>query len=426
MFRMKKSYVVLMLCTCLALPCWSANKNKKEKAQKPVKMSALYKAASTAIKNSSGQDGARTNLINALSRPELKDKDKAEIYYTAAKLYESSNSVENRKAYLKQQYDTAMFFNTLLNMYEQLRLCDSVDAVPNAQEKVRLKYSKKTNELRQKHIKNILNGSKFFLRKGDYASAYGYLDAFYTHTNVKRDTLLYRLAYQAALCGYLTNQPRHTLKYIDKAIEAATRGDKPILQEYKVRTYALLKNDSLWVRELHTGVNLYPEYDYFFVNLVDWYNSHRMTKEACELADSLIKVVSADKAIYWYTKCKMKLLENDYEACIQFADSTIKRDPTFVDAYYNKGISYLNMAVIKKETACNNIHDKKFAEDRKAIQDLYAHAMPCMEKVRELQPDLIDRWGSPLYRIYMNLNKGKEFDEVDKLLKKKAEEEKKK
>lgn len=426
MFRMKKSYVVLMLCTCLALPCWSANKNKKEKAQKPVKMSALYKAASTAIKNSSGQDGARTNLINALSRPELKDKDKAEIYYTAAKLYESSNSVENRKAYLKQQYDTAMFFNTLLNMYEQLRLCDSVDAIPNAQEKVRLKYSKKTIELRQKHIKNILNGSKFFLRKGDYASAYGYLDAFYTHTNVKRDTLLYRLAYQAALCGYLTNQPKHTLKYIDKAIEAATRGDKPILQEYKVRTYALLKNDSLWVRELHTGVNLYPEYDYFFVNLVDWYNSHRMTKEACELADSLIKVVSADKAIYWYTKCKMKLLENDYEACIQFADSTIKRDPTFVDAYYNKGISYLNMAVIKKETACNNIHDKRFAEDRKAIQDLYAHAMPCMEKVRELQPDLIDRWGSPLYRIYMNLNKGKEFDEVDKLLKKKAEEEKKK
>ena len=421
---MKKSYVVLILCTFLVLPGYSAN--KKEKAQKPVKMSTLYKAASTAIKNASGQDGARTNLINALSRPELKNKDKAEIFYTAAKLYESSNSVENRKAYLKQQYDTAMFFNTLLNMYEQLRLCDSVDAVPNAQQKVKQKYSKKTYDLRQKHIKNILNGSKFFLHKGDYASAYGYIDAFYTNTTSKRDSLLYRLAYQAALCGYLTNQPKHTLKYIDKAIEAASRGDKPILQEYKVRTYALLKNDSLWVRELHTGVNLYPEYDYFFVNLIDWYNSQRMTREACELADSLIQVVSAEKAIYWYTKCKMKLMENDYEACIQFADSTIKRDPAYVDAYYNKGISYLNMAVIKKDTACNDIKDKRFAEDRKAIHELYVQAMPCMEKVRELQPDMVDRWASPLYRIYLNLNKGKEFDEMDKILKKKAEEEKKK
>ena len=67
-----------------------------------------------------------------------------------------------------------------------------------------------------------------------------------------------------------------------------------------------------------------------------------------------------------------------------------------MDAYYNKGISYLNMAVIKKDTACNNIKDKRFAEDRKAIQELYAQAMPCMEKVRELQPDMVDRWASPL------------------------------
>lgn len=400
--------------------------DKKDKAQKPVKMSALYKAASNAIKNSSGQDGARTNLINALPRTDLKDKDRAMIYYTAAKLYESVNSVENRKAYLKQQYDTALFFNSLLNMYEQLRLCDSVDAVPNAQEKVRLKYSRKTSDLRQKHKKNILNGGKFFLRKGNYDAAYGFMDAYYTYTTNRRDTLLPKLAYRAALCGYLSNKPAHTLKYIDKAIEAATRGDKPILQEYKVRTYELLKNDSAWVRELHAGVNQYPEYDYFFVHLVDYYDSHRMTKEGCALADSLIKVVTADKAIYWYTKCKMKLIENDYEACIRFADSTLLRDPAFTDAYYNKGSSYLNMAVIRQENACSNIKDPRFEQDRRDIRNLYTAAMPCMQKVRELQPDNIDRWAPPLYRIYLFLNKGKEFDEIDKLLKKKAADDRKK
>lgn len=421
---MKKSFVILLLITCLAPHLLAAD--KKEKAQKPVKMSTLYKAASTAIKNASGQDGARTNLMNALPRTDLKDKDRAEIYYTAARLYESVNSVENRKAYLKQQYDTALFFNSLLNMYEQLRLCDSVDAVPNAQERVRLKYSKKTSELRQKHIKNIRNGGKFFLRKGNYAAAYGFMDAYYTYSVNRKDTLLPKLAYQAALCGYLTNQPAHTLKYIDKAIETATRGDKPILQEYKVRTYALLKNDSAWVRELNTGVSHYPEYDYFFVNLVDYYDSHRMTKEGEALADSLIKMVSAGKAIYWYTKSKMRLLDNDYEACIQFADSTLKRDPAFTDAYYNKGISYLNMAVIRQESACSDIKDPRFEQDRQAIRHLYAEAMPCMQKVRELQPDNVDRWAPPLYRIYLFLNKGKEFDEIDKLLKQKATEDEKK
>ncbi len=422
--EMKKSFVILLLSACLATPFLAAN--KKDKAQKPVKMSTLYKAASTAIKNASGQDGARTNLTNALSRTDLKDKDRAEIYYTAARLYESTNSVENRKAYLKQQYDTALFFNSLLNMYEQLRLCDSTDAVPNAQERVRLRYAKKTRELRQKHIRNILNGGKFFLHKGNYAAAYGFMDAYYTYAPNRRDTLLPKLAYQAALCGYLTSQPTHTLKYIDKAIETATRGDKPILQEYKVRTYERLNNDSARVRELLTGVSHYPEYDYFFVNLVDYFDSHHMTKEGCALADSLIRVVSDKKAIYWYTKCKMKLLENDYEACIQYADSTLLRDPSFADAHYNKGISYLNMAVIRQESACSDIKDPRFAQDRQAIRQLYASAMPCMQKVRELQPDKVDRWAPPLYRIYLFLNKGKEFDEIDKLLKKNAAEDAKK
>lgn len=68
---MKKSFVILLLFTCLGIMLQAAD--KKDKAQKPVKMSALYKAASNAIKNSSGQDGARTNLINALPRTDLKD-----------------------------------------------------------------------------------------------------------------------------------------------------------------------------------------------------------------------------------------------------------------------------------------------------------------------------------------------------------------
>lgn len=417
---MRRLFIIALLSLVCVTNCMPAA--KKEKVQKPTKMSTLFKAASTAIKNASGQDGARTNLINALPRTDLKNKDRAEIYYTSARLYESVNSVENRKAYLKQQYDTALFFNSLLNMYEELRLCDSVDAVPNAQERVRLRYSKKTSELRHKYLKNILNGGKFFLKKGNYPVAYGFMDAYYTHATNRRDTILSKIAYQAALCGYLSGNPTRTLKYVDKAIEAATRGDKPILQEYKVRTYAMLKNDSAWVRELHTGVNLYPEYDFFFVNLVDWFDSHRMIKEGIALADSLIKVVSPDKALYWYTKCKMELLDNKYEECIAFADSTIHRDPAFVDAYYNKGISYLNLAVIKQESACTNVQDARYAQDRAAIRNFYKCAMPAMQKVRELQPDKIDRWAPPLYRIYLFLNMGKEFDEVDKLLKKAAAE----
>jgi hypothetical protein len=46
-----------------------------------------------------------------------------------------------------------------------------------------------------------------------------------------------------------------------------------------------------------------------------------------------------------------------------------------------------------------------------------------MEKVRELSPDDIDRWGKPLYRIYLNLNMGEKFEEIDELLEKHNREE---
>jgi chemotaxis response regulator CheB len=38
------------------------------------------------------------------------------------------------------------------------------------------------------------------------------------------------------------------------------------------------------------------------------------------------------------------------------------------------------------------------------------------ELVRRLQPEKEDRWASPLYRIYLNLNLGEEFVEIDRIL----------
>jgi hypothetical protein len=42
--------------------------------------------------------------------------------------------------------------------------------------------------------------------------------------------------------------------------------------------------------------------------------------------------------------------------------------------------------------------------------------MPYLQKYRTMAPDMQDQWALPLYTIYLNLNMGKEFDEIDKLL----------
>ena len=39
-----------------------------------------------------------------------------------------------------------------------------------------------------------------------------------------------------------------------------------------------------------------------------------------------------------------------------------------------------------------------------------------MERYRELRPDEKEKWAAALYNIYLNLNMGKEFLEIDRLL----------
>lgn len=415
-------FFCLLLSTFIffSAPCSvAAAKQKKEKKPKQERLATLYKNARMAIKNQGGQDAALTALLGALSRPELSNKQRANIYYTAALLEESLNGVENKKAYLKQPYDTARFFNKLAGMYSQLRLCDSIDHIPDAKGKVHVRMQKKTQALRLKHRRNIFGGGKYFLSKRDYVSAYPFFDLYCTYkTDGKRqetDSLYHQAVLWATLSSFLCENYNGTIKHIDNAIANTNPNNAIILQEYKVRSFAKLENDSAWVSALKQGVQDYPQHDYFFVQLADWYHEHRNFTEERELADMLISNTGG-KAIHYYAKSKSFLAEEKYDESIAYADSAITLQPDFSDAYYNKGIAYLNMAVVAQENSCKDVRDPQYLIDKQNTQDLYLKARPCMEMVRKLEPENESRWASPLYRIYLHLNLGDEFNEIDRLL----------
>lgn len=405
---------ILLLFIFLSISNSGVYSAEKNKAPKEVKLATLYKAANLAIKNSNGQDNAKNNLLAALNRESISDKDRANIYYTCALLDESSNSVQNTKAYLKQVCDTAVLFSTLLNMYGNLYKCDSVDALPNIKGVVKPKYKSKTNNLRTKHIRNILNGGKYYLSKNNYATSYRFFEAYYTYTQPS-DANISKVAYWATFSSYKLGQHNNTLKYIDKAFDAVDEKEDAVLQEYKSRSHLALNDENAYMEDLIHGVRNYPFHDFFFVNLIDIYCEKHRYNEGIILSDSLISL-DAQKPLYWFSKSKIELAENNYEKCIEYSDSTIRRDSSYTDAYYNKGISYLNLALIRQDGACTDLLDPRCMEDKKAIESLYRKAQPCMEMVRKLEPENKDRWGRHLYRIYMFLNRGKEFEEIDKLL----------
>ena len=50
------------------------------------------------------------------------------------------------------------------------------------------------------------------------------------------------------------------------------------------------------------------------------------------------------------------------------------------------------------------------------LKALYRKALPYMEKYRALAPTEKRKWGPALYRIYLQLNMGKQFEEIDKII----------
>jgi hypothetical protein len=63
-----------------------------------------------------------------------------------------------------------------------------------------------------------------------------------------------------------------------------------------------------------------------------------------------------------------------------------------------------------------DVNDPKYSKEQAKIKKFYEEARPYYEKARDLKPDQKDLWIQGLYRIYYNLNLGKEFEEIDKLM----------
>ena len=96
-----------------------------------------------------------------------------------------------------------------------------------------------------------------------------------------------------------------------------------------------------------------------------------------------------------------------YAESIKFSECLIEVNPNLAEPYFNAGTAYVNIA--------ERLADRK---ERKLTKQAYQKACTFMEQYRKLMPQEKDKWAPVLYRIYLNLNMGKQFDEIDRLLKK--------
>ena len=394
----------ITLLLCIICICLQINAQKKE-----------ISLAKDNIKKGTNLEQAESSMANLLKDSANRNNEKIwlTLYEAQKKQYEQGNE----KLYLKQDYDTAKLFLSVKKMFQTLEGLDSVDAQTDKKGRVKLVYRKKHAAMLDVHRRNLYNGGAYFVNKQNFKEAYNFFDMYLNcsiqplFTGYKygeTDKNMPSAAYWAVYCGYKLQDPKATFHYAYWALKDTVHYQ--YMLQYLAETYKMEKDTMRYVSVLEEGFKKYPRFPFFFPRLIEYYTKNEQYDAALSLCDKALQVNDSSN-LFKFTKSSVLLSLKRYKECIDLCDSVIAKDSTFLGAYLNAGLSYFNQ-VVEADKAL-----KQTDKQKKEIIQLYKKALPYLEKYRKMVPDEKGLWGLPLYTIYLNLNMGKEFDEIDKLLK---------
>ena len=394
----------ITLLLCIICICLQINAQKKE-----------ISLVKDNIKKGTNLEQAESSMANLLKDSANRNNEKIwlTLYEAQKKQYEQGNE----KLYLKQDYDTAKLFLSVKKMFQTLEGLDSVDAQTDKKGRVKLVYRKKHAAMLDVHRRNLYNGGAYFVNKQNFKEAYNFFDMYLNcsiqplFTGYKygeTDKNMPSAAYWAVYCGYKLQDPKATFHYAYWALKDTVHYQ--YMLQYLAETYKMEKDTMRYVSVLEEGFKKYPRFPFFFPRLIEYYTKNEQYDAALSLCDKALQVNDSSN-LFKFTKSSVLLSLKRYKECIDLCDSVIAKDSTFLGAYLNAGLSYFNQAVEADKAL------KQTDKQKKEIIQLYKKALPYLEKYRKMVPDEKGLWGLPLYTIYLNLNMGKEFDEIDKLLK---------
>ena len=395
---MTKHLTTALLLILLITPClMSAQKRQLDQARSIIK---------------SGKDFDKAeNLVTGLLKDSA-NRDNKKIYLVWFETVRAQYDAANERFYLKQKQDTAAFFNLNRRMFTILETLDSIDMRPNKKGRVDIEYRNKHAEILSAYRPNLFNAGTYYLRKGDYQQAYDYFEMYidcdrqplftgydYVHT----DKRMAEAAYWATYTGFKAADAVLTLRHRNLALRDSSKAAFTL--QYIAEARRWLKDRELYVETLEEGFSRFPMFSYFFPRLMDAYTQSGELQKALDITDKAIAVCDICE-IYYFAKSTTLLRMGRYRECIDVSNCILQANDQYAEAYFNAGTSYVNLAL--------ELDERK---DKKQLRQLYQKARPYMERYRQLAPKEKDKWGPALYRIYLNLNMGKQFDEIDRLLK---------
>lgn len=391
--------ILLFLMFCLSAGCFAQKKQLQQ--------------AGDYIKSRKDLDKAEKLMNGLLGDSTYRNNPKVWLMLHASLVgqYEQGNE----KLFLKQQYDTTQLFSLASRLLACDQSFDSLEVRQTLTGRDKMKYRQKHAEYLNAIRPNLFNAGAFYIKKTDYKKAYGYFEQFIDCANqplfsaydyTEKDALMPHAGYWAMYCGYRLGDADMTMRYA--ALAERDTSMLNFVRQYEAEAFMMKRDTANYVEALKKGFDKYPNFAYFFPRLMEYYGRNGMNDEALKVADRALSIDSTS-VLFRFAKSTVLLNTGRYDECIDLCKQLIAERDTLADAYYNIALSYFNQAI-----ALDKVRQRTTANKNK-LEQYYRDALPYMERYRQLEPSRKELWVYPLYTIYLNLNMGDEFDEIDRI-----------
>lgn len=377
--------------------------------------------------NEGGKLENAKKMVDQATANEL-TKDWSETWSVAGDVYQRLYLAENRKSYnAGVPYDTVAMYDYLIKMYDYFIKCDSLEQIPNEKGKTSTACRDRYASSLDANRNNLINGGIFYFNsKKNYKKAYDMFEKYYqiaetpmlksyTEDNEQYKEYAIQFAYFPTLAAFQMGDYQKVLKYVDMGIEDPENGETCL--RFKCQAYENLKDSANWIKSLQEGIMKFPTQDYYYMQLIIYYDSTGKIGEMETFVEDMVKK-DPNKAYNYYVIGYLRQSQKKYADAASQYEIAIEKDPELTEAYINLGLCYINEANEYIDSKPNVNY--RSAEGQKVLETekgYYRKAMPLFEKVRQTMPDEIDKWGIQLYSIYYKLNMTKELTDIEKVLK---------
>lgn len=400
--------IILIILSVLTINASSSILDNKKTRQ----MKYAVQAARTAIKNSKDLE-KNENTIRGYLKDSLFVNNK-DLRLVLFDLLKRQYEVTNEKMYRSEVIDTAAHSKVGKRLFLAAESLDSIDARPNSKGVSTPSYRKRNSQYLTQYRPNMLKGAIYFMSRKQWQDAWDQLDIYLSapsnplFSGVAQDTTHTSFAaFLAVMTAYKLNDKTKAENYFSQAIKYVPR------REFMLRKMAELEvaqgDTAKYVDILTRGFRYFPQSEHFFPHLIDYYIGKGELQTALSFTDEALQKDSLNP-LFLYAKHNILMYDKNYGEALAYGKKVLLQNDSLAAPNYNIGYIYYLRA---GEAMANR--DKSLRHRMKDAQKQYKKSLPYMERYRALEPEDVERWRPILYDIYLNLNMGDKFREINSL-----------